>query len=631
MKLPSLFLLFLSIIQTTPLAECFHLADPSLLLRRNRYDASRVKLFATPRITNNHFSLLRGKQSSTSLVEQFIEAWNANRISDAMEFVDDNIEFDDTTFPGPFRGKEELERILFFMAEIPDRDTIVVDEVAREPHKVGLRFHTQTGGSIGKKGAAYFRLDPDSGLIRNVFMVQESIKSGEANLKVLRWATTFFGTKSESQPVVASNSQVGTTAADANLSPTTTSTNPFDWFLANRTSSESSSSMTLPEQYFAAWNKRDMVKAASIFSDDIEYDDAAFPAPFQGKEALQEHLKLCAECFPSTFQFCTDDVIEHDDERMIFVRWHVENEGKGLPFTRGCSFYNIQKDKIVRGIDLVEPPVFKLGGLSLATKSVWAKLKAEPIRWVPLTTWFLYMYVVFFSDWFYGLPATALEQRTWEEVRDLSLNFFLVSPILHLPFAPVVHPLLEGVFNLLLSWAAMFACFLSDDRLKKPNLLPMLPMVAGMQFLTSAFLLPYLVTRSVESEDTSPVFQEELTPVARVTERPLLAPVLTVVGTGSILWGILARADLFGGWDERWPSFLDLLSIDRVGSSFLVDLAVFAAFQGWLVNDDVQRRGMDTRSPLVKAARYVPFFGLATYLTFRDPLPSKVDEATDKN
>ena len=123
----------------------------------------------------------------------------------------------------------------------------------------------------------------------------------------------------------------------------------------------------------------------------------------------------------------------------------------------------------------------------------------------------------FFSDWFYGLPATALEQRTWEEVRDLSLNFFLVSPILHLPFAPVVHPMLEDVFNLLLSWAALFAGFLSDDRPNKPNVLPMLPTVAGMQFLTSAFLLPYLVTRSNEQDD-GVVYMEDLGQVAQITE-----------------------------------------------------------------------------------------------------------------
>ena len=231
------------------------------------------------------------------------------------------------------------------------------------------------------------------------------------------------------------------------------------------------------------------------------------------------------------------------------------------------------------------------------------------------------MYVVFFSDWFYGLPATALEVRTWEEVRDLSLNFFLVSPILDLPFAPVVHPGLEGIFNLLLSWAAMFAGFLSDDRKRKPNVLPMLPTVAGMQFLTSAFLLPYLATRSTESDDDfTKIPRDEITTPIRVAENKILGPSMGLVGTGSIFWGLFARYDDFGDLPTRLASLADLLSIDRVGSSFLVDLAIFGLFQGWLVDDDAKRRGMDPNSISVSLAKYVPFFGLAAYLATRSEI-----------
>ena len=56
--------------------------------------------------------------------------------------------------------------------------------------------------------------------------------------------------------------------------------------------------------------------------------------------------------------------------------------------------------------------------------------------------------------------------------------------------------MLEGVFNLLLAWAALSAGFLSDER--EPNLLPFGLMLIGMQFLTSGFLLPYLFMRTSE-------------------------------------------------------------------------------------------------------------------------------------
>ncbi len=582
-----------------------------------RNNAARLNMMVNP------FGPLLTKSSSTAndqsptIAEKFIENWNANRITEAMELVDDEIEFEDTIFPGPLVGKNELERTLRLRADIPNRETIVIKDIANDESakKVGLKFQTETpAGVSNKKGAASFVLNPESGLIKKVFWVKESSKSGEENLQTLRLATSaadIFKSKGKSE---IKNELVSTTLS-LEAPP-----NAIASFFSKKSSS-SDSALTLPEQYFAAWNERDMVKACSVFSQFCEYDDTAFPQPFQGKEALERHLNICADCFPSTFAFCIDDQIIGKNGK-FFVQWHVENNGEQLLFTRGCSFYSIENGKIAKGIDFVEPALFKTGSLSLITRSVVSKVSGEPIRWVPLVTWIAYMYVVFFSDWFYGLPATALEQRTWEEVRDLSLNFFLVSPIFHLPFAPVVHPMLEGVFNLLLSWAALFAGFLSDDRRQKPNVFPMLPTVAGMQFLTSAFLLPYLVTRSNE-KDNALVYQEDLGQVARVTESRTLAPFLMIVGTGSILWGILARSDTFGGWNERVTSFLELLSIDRVGSSFLVDLAIFAVFQGWLVDDDVKRRGMDGNSPLVSAAKYFPFFGMAAYLTFRNALPSR--------
>ena len=102
------------------------------------------------------------------------------------------------------------------------------------------------------------------------------------------------------------------------------------------------------------------------------------------------------------------------------------------------------------------------------------------------------------------------------------------------------------------------------------------PIVIGMQFLTSAFLLPYLASRTSENAST-PIEKEDIAGSfqATVGERKPLGPLLGTVGTGSIFWGLYARQAEFGvGWNERYSSFVDLLSIDRVGSSFLVDLAI---------------------------------------------------------
>lgn len=543
-------------------------------------------------------NLSKPSPTNSNNAEDFISALNEKRFDDVLTYVDDDIEFIDTDFPSPFEGKDDFGRIQRLAADV-STDRIVVDEIISDSssRSVGLLFHTvDDNGDRGKIGNACFDFSPSTGLITKIFFTKESSKSGESNLQILKAASQIIASTQEGKKDSIEESEARA--------------------LQKSSTSEALTTMTLPEQYFAAWNERDIEKACSVFADNVEYDDTAFPEPFTGKEALERHLNTCVKCFPPSMSFVVDDTINGGDNLML--RWHAENNDQELPFTRGCSFYKVKQGKIVKGVDVVEPAVFKTGGVSLLVKSVLS----EPIRLVPMAVWATYMYVVFFSDWFYGQPATALEQRTWEEVRDLSLNFFFVSPLLNLPFAPVVHPMMEGVFNLLLSWAALFAGFLSDERRDKPNLLPMLPMVAGMQFLTSAFLLPFLASRSNEKDTI--VYKEDLSIVAQATESRLLGVAMAGVGTGSFFWAAFARMEDFGGLSERLSSFLELLSIDRVGSSFLVDFAIFAAFQGWLVEDDLKRRNMASdNNVLVAAAKYIPFFGLAAYLTFRDPLPSR--------
>ena len=233
----------------------------------------------------------------------------------------------------------------------------------------------------------------------------------------------------------------------------------------------------------------------------------------------------------------------------------------------------------------------------------------------------LHVYCIFSDGILPGANALVLEQRTWEEVRDLSINFFLVSPLLHLPFSPVVHPMLEGVFNLLLAWALMFSGFFSDEREEKPNLLSIYPSVVGMQFLTSAVLLPYLVLRTPEKRNIDIIHKEDISnSIGRtIGEWKPLGAVLGSVGIISTGWALSARSE-FGNLSERLATFLDHLSIDRVGSSFIVDLVIFALFQGWLIDDDFQRRrGEGNLVPYV--GKFFPFFGLALYLILRPSLP----------
>jgi SnoaL-like domain len=556
-----------------------------------------------------------------NIVESFVEAYNTLNMATLRVLLDEQCMWDDyEACYNPIAGMDAIERFLrlqkangYNAVGIDSHiriDEVVVGDAAivvtdQSDDTWGFTFSNSHATSLFRgRGAVVLQLR--RGKIHAVSMVREKpIKLGRYSLIVLSVASRIL----KMIPTGPHETSTNDAVAGANAAEDT----PL-------------AVLSLPEQYFAAWNRRDISTATSLFTSDAVYDDTAFARPLQGRDQVEHHLRYCADCLPPAFAFVVDSMVKTVNRSdapapsNLMATWHVENNGQALPFSRGISFYELcpHNKAIRRGIDFVDSEPIKVSG-TLGVLQRWLSL--EPVRWIPLVTWLAYMYIVFLSDGILpGANALELEQRTWAEVADLSLNFFLVAPILNLPFSPVVHPMLEGVFNLLLSWAAMFAGFLSDERRSKPNLLPMLPTVAGMQFLTSAFLLPYLATRT--SEHGTCTWQELPVP-ARIAETRILGPGLAIVGSYSVAWALFGRWAEFGDWSSRLASFGELLSIDRVGCSFLVDLVIFAVFQGWMVDDDLQRRGVDrtdfARVRLV--GKYVPFLGLALYLLLRPPFP----------
>ena len=555
-------------------------------------------------------------ESSEQLIKSFISSLNSRTDpTNLMQYFDDDINYIDTSYYNPIRGKDALLKHFYLHAGSSPlssfklnsfEESIAIDDIvsssnnADDTSKVCVMYHltTQDGTDIPDTTAISFYNIQQDGKIARVFDVTEpaSPKPGDSGLKLLKTVSKFIGDES-----IVVNGTVGQEGNNNN----------------------DLTKLSVVERYFDAWTCGDMNEASSYFDPncsmrDLQYDDA-----FAGRDEFEKHLLRVKDCLPNTFDFVVDDIAINSYKAGVL--WHVENNGSPLAFTRGCSFYTINESNglIQGGFEIPEKAPPKLGYL----KTLSSKFEAEPVRYLPAAIWIAYMYTLFISEGILpGVNALALEQRTWEEVRDLSLNFFLVAPLLKLPFSPVVHPMLEGVFNLLLSWAAMFAGFLSDERRDKPNLLPFGPILVGMQFFR--FLLPYVFTRSVETNTMA--YQEDIDGdlQAKVAEWRPLGLFLGGVGTSSIFWGLFARQEEFGiEFSDRYASFIDLLSIDRVGSSFIVDLVIFAVFQGWFVDDDLKRRGvaLNEMGTLRNVATYVPFFGLATYLTLRPTLPQSRD------
>ena len=572
--------------------------------------SSLFDFFKPPMLEN--FSDDGPKLKSKSVIQKYISQLNDGADPQILgQYFTDKALMVDTAFYNPIEGKDAIIRHLYLnkgssplstLSEYSNQK-IVVDNIAAVEGKASVLYHLEDENGLkiqDSDSISFYTLE--NNLISSVydFVEPESPKPGDAGLKLLRTVSKLIGSQKD---------QLDNSIAN---DPTTIKRE-----------------MKSVEKYFDAWNRRDMASAISCFSDNVKLLDTQYPSAFKSKSELEKHLLNVADCLPGTFEFVVDDIA--DDGENVGVRWHVESNKQELAFTRGCSFYTLDRSTglIQTGIEIPEraPPKPKPGPVNTITR----KFVDEPVRFVPAAVWLAYMYIVFFSDGILpGANALSLEQRTWEEVRDLSINFFFVSPILNLPFAPTVHPMLEGVFNLLLAWAAMFAGFLSDERNTKPNVFNFGPAVIGMQFLTSAFLLPYLFLRTSEKneDEIGIVYKEDIygTIQPLVAEWKSLGLFLGSIGTVSIFWALMARPE-FGGLSERYSTFVDLLSIDRVGSSFLVDLVIFALFQGWFVDDDLLRRGVKKQEMTIlrNTAKFIPFFGLAAYLTLRPELPTNND------
>lgn len=381
----------------------------------------------------------------------------------------------------------------------------------------------------------------------------------------------------------------------------------------------SSKGSLIVSKYFNYWNERDMQRAVDCFDESCEYEDTLYPTPFNGKSQLKAHLFNVAASLPKSFQFKIDDVSDDPSNGKVGIRWHVESNGRELPFTRGCSIYTVNnKGLISKGFDVPEPTL-KTGSISLFILQVASKLIAEPIRVLPLLAWGFYCWFLFLSDVAPGVNALQLDPATWTMVRDLSLNFWLVLPIFSPETAPIVHPILEGVFNLLLAWAALFAGFAVDGRRSFGAKNDMVGTLAGMQLLTNAIFLPYLVTREAEADKSSVVYEAPLTPFEAAAESKLLPIVLGSIGAVACVWGVAGRPE-FGDLPERGTTFIELLTHDRLTFSFVVDLVYFALFQGWLIDEDAQRRGGISSTAPIVAAKTIPFLGLLYYMLARPKL-----------
>ncbi|KAJ8539370.1 hypothetical protein K7X08_013622 [Anisodus acutangulus] len=97
------------------------------------------------------------------------------------------------------------------------------------------------------------------------------------------------------------------------------------------------------KKFYSSINNKDLNQLASLISEDCFFNDFFFPQSSQGrKEALKSLEQLIASMGQDT-ELSIDNIYEGVDLTTI-VNWHLEWKKKEVPFTRGCSYYELSRD-----------------------------------------------------------------------------------------------------------------------------------------------------------------------------------------------------------------------------------------------------------------------------------------------
>ncbi|XP_015886021.3 uncharacterized protein LOC107421316 [Ziziphus jujuba] len=113
-------------------------------------------------------------------------------------------------------------------------------------------------------------------------------------------------------------------------------------------------------KFYRGINAHDLASVEELIADKCVYEDLVFPRPFVGREDILQFFKNFIGSVSKDLQFVIDK-LSTEDSSAVGVTWHLEWKGKPFPFSRGCSFYELEvingKRQIIYGRDSVEPAI----------------------------------------------------------------------------------------------------------------------------------------------------------------------------------------------------------------------------------------------------------------------------------
>ncbi len=330
------------------------------------------------------------------------------------------------------------------------------------------------------------------------------------------------------------------------------------------------------------------------------------------------------------------DDITGADKKKVGVIWHVELESDkegfvALPFSRGCSFYELNDNgKIVYARDLVEPaskpgpaalgaisaiaPVIRKLGSKADPRNIRSKDGKDLFKAAGLYAFAAtYVLVVLFSPIPPGSPGINVDPADLERILHESFNFFYVNIALsEIGLSPVPNiaenPVDEGIFNFVSAWSLTFLPLMANDpKGRSVGFKSKRNLWGGIMFLTNFFAPWYMARRLVPDRYTADPSKEiDETPKSLElggSGTTIIAATSLAVGLFSAFWMLAGRPE-FGSLEERSQFFVTMFRTNRVFWAFCLDALLYSVWQDWLLKD-LGAKGWQ---------RKLPFFGSVMFL-----------------
>ncbi|PHU28046.1 hypothetical protein BC332_00139 [Capsicum chinense] len=121
------------------------------------------------------------------------------------------------------------------------------------------------------------------------------------------------------------------------------------------------------KKFYSSINNKDMNQLALLIAKDCFFDDFSYTQPFRGRKEALKFLKQLTTCMGENTQFCIERIYEGVDLTIV-VNWHLEWNKKQVPFTRGCSCYELSRDGeelVIRKAQVIVESPIKPGSLAM--------------------------------------------------------------------------------------------------------------------------------------------------------------------------------------------------------------------------------------------------------------------------